>query len=62
MSIRAGSQKVRFPTRGWLETYLPAQYRTAIEGYVALLKEKALHMDDGKVHWHAGLSSRWASH
>ena len=54
MSIRAGSQEVMFPTRGWLETYLPRQYRTAIEEYVTLLKEKALYIDDGKVHWYAG--------
>ena len=54
MSIRAGNQEVMFPTRGWLEAYLPPRYRAAIKGYVTLLTEKSLYIDDGKIHWYAG--------
>ena len=53
LSIRGGSQEVRFPTKGWLEKYLP-QHSAAIEEYTSLLSRKGLNIDNGKVHWSAG--------
>ena len=54
LNISGGRQEVAFPTKGWLDKYLPLQHRAAVERYATLLKGKGLDIDDGKVHSRAG--------
>ena len=53
LSIRGGSQQLKFPNKAWLQKYLPDHRSAAIEEYVALLNRMGLNIDTGKTNVYA---------